>query len=246
MKQLFKDDLNEFFGLLESGQNFAVTRYGDGELAIIDGMPIGINTQAYAVDGWKYDGGDTLVSRGLKESLGHTESNFYYLIPCACCNIGAKNKYLNILKCSRENISFANLFINGNYKEFSNRFFAHLKGTKRPVVIIANSKAEARIEKIHEEMNLVDNILFHGNAVENFSKNALSIFNVIEYVALANNNTVFIFSIGPLSEIFIDLCYKINPSNVYLDLGSATDELFLGKVTRPYQNGTGYTKDCIF
>jgi len=54
---------------------------------------------------------------------------------------------------------------------------------------------------------------------------------------------LFFFAAGPISEIMIDVLYKTNPNNQYIDVGSSIDEFVHGKKTRPYmQSGTNYSK----
>ena len=45
---------------------------------------------------------------------------------------------------------------------------------------------------------------------------------------------LFLISAGPLSEIIIYKLYKLNPNNIYLDVGSSIDIYVKNKETRPY------------
>ena len=44
-----------FLNLIDGEENFALARYGDGELAIIQNKDIGKDTQAFNADGWCFD-----------------------------------------------------------------------------------------------------------------------------------------------------------------------------------------------
>jgi Asp-tRNA(Asn)/Glu-tRNA(Gln) amidotransferase A subunit family amidase len=56
-------------------------------------------------------------------------------------------------------------------------------------------------------------------------------------------NQLFFISCGPISEIIIDVLYKANPNNTYIDVGSSIDEFVHGYKTRPYMYNTSpYSK----
>lgn len=253
MQQHFKADLEEFFALLKNLENFALVRYGDGELAVINGGSVGEHTQAYQADGWSYEGStDHPLSQPLRQSLNHTETNYYYGFPCQCCNDAGKNEYLRMILCGQQNITFANLFINGNYKSFLTRFSDYLTLSQRPCVLMATAKvklpaAGSNTDARIQSWNWADQYLLPENAVEAYRVGAEAIEAAVRDLAGAHQNAVFIFALGPLAEVLIDSAYRTNPHNVYLDVGSALDELFYGRKTRPYQQEESpYHKDCTF
>ena len=254
MQQHFKADLEEFFALLKNQENFALARYGDGELAVIDGHPVGEDTQACRVDGWFYEGGTGHpLSQRLRQSLEHTQAGYYYGLPCQCCNDSAKNQYLSRLQCSRKNVTFANLFINGNYQSFVTRFNDYLVLSQRPCILLATTKVKLpAASSTHDRTgiqawNWADQYLLPENAVEAYRADAEAIEAAACDLAGAHRNAIFISVLGPLSEVLIDSAYRTNPNNVYLDVGSALDELLYGRKTRPYQQEESpYHKDCIF
>lgn len=254
MQQHFKADLEEFFQLLQNQENFAWARYADGELAIINGRCVGQDTQACLVDGWLYEGGTTHpLSQRLRKSLEHTEPNYYYALSCQCCDNAAKQEYLHLVQCGLANITFANLFINGNYTSFVTRFSDYLALTQRPCVLMATTKVQLPAVDTHHDSagiqswNWTDKYLLPENAVEAYRVDAEAIDAAVCDLAAAHRNTIFIFALGPLSEVLIDSAYHTNPHNVYLDVGSALDELFYGRKTRPYQQEESpYHKDCTF
>lgn len=246
MRRDFRGDLEVFFKMLESGRNFALTRYGDGELALIEGRPIGRDTQAYTVDGWEFEGGvDNPFSRRLRQTLSHTEEDFFYLIPCQCCNNGAKQAYLELLRCPPQNISFANLFINANYRHFIPRLISYLGESRRPCVVLANAKTKR--ERLRDCVDVAEYYLLEGDVVEGYNESPEVLEADVRDLAQRHQDTVFIFALGPLSEILIDTAYRTNPRNVYLDLGSSVDELLYGETTRPYQFDSEFSRrECVF
>jgi hypothetical protein len=62
------------------------------------------------------------------------------------------------------------------------------------------------------------------------------------------NNTLFLISAGPMSEVIIEELIKINETNRYIDVGSALDEFTKGRKTRPYmkEGEIYFTQICKF
>lgn len=56
--------------------------------------------------------------------------------------------------------------------------------------------------------------------------------NVLNY-ALKNDNYVFLFMSGMVSNVLIDKCYRANKNNTYLDCGSVFDP-YIGRKSRKY------------
>ena len=101
----FKQQVDFVTEKISSGENFCLSRYGDGELAIIEGREISKDTQAYTVDGWHTDGNAGVFARDLRQSLERTEDNFYYAIPCTCCHGQEnQNKYVDMIS-NKNNIN---------------------------------------------------------------------------------------------------------------------------------------------
>ena len=48
----FEDSLTYFTGLINSSTNFALARYGDGEIALMENQGISRQTQAFNQDRW--------------------------------------------------------------------------------------------------------------------------------------------------------------------------------------------------
>ena len=69
----FRDQVDFIIDKIASGDNFSLSRYGDGELAIIEGREIGKDTQAYEIDGWHTDGNAGVFAKDLRNSLNRTE-----------------------------------------------------------------------------------------------------------------------------------------------------------------------------
>lgn len=226
MKRSFRDDFQAAWARIYSGVPFAHARYADGEIALSMGRGVGRGSQATEVDKWQAPNQMTKLGKEILESLSHTEPNYYYAISCDTSSISDKNYLLSKIKQSREYITFANLWINGNY----NLFLEKIRNHKRPTIIIGNQEGENG--KFPFE---VENYLgFGNNCVETWEAYSDDIKNMLnEGFGKISGKTVFI-SVGPMSEAIIHHLWKINPTNQYIDVGSALDEYVHGRKTRPY------------
>ena len=243
MEQLFREDLDTLLDMIERGVNFAFTRYGAGEYYLVQGSKIGPGHDMWDSDGWGFNGDkESPIYRYIHRSLEHTEPTFYYGIHDRCCFLKSKMFILDLLKCTMNQITFANLFVNGNYPYSKDRLKRILKD--RPLLLFANDSCEW--DKIGQIFNIVDHRGFSGSVVEEFNKNHETILSDMRGLASKYNNTIFLFAVGPLSEILIDEAYRTNPNNIYLDIGSIFDEEIRNKRTRAYHKEGVMKRMCVF
>lgn len=235
----FNSDFEYFWGLIAEGKNFAFTRYADGEVMLMNGIPVREGTQAYNVDKWSAPIGLTKVGRELIDTLNHTEENYFYAISSKSDNI---NDYLflrNNIKHSENNITFVNLWINANY----NRTIEKYKSLKRDVNLICNYKAK----KENFPFNVSKIFPFPNNCVQFWEESGDDFMETLINEINEKENELFFVSCGPVSEIIIHRLYLLNPKNSYVDVGSSIDEFVHGYKTRPYMNdNTVYNKMISF
>ena len=231
----FHKDFEYFWQLISEGKNFAFTRYADGEVLLMCGNAVGSNTQAAIVDKWTAPLGLTKVGKELLNTLNHTEDNYYYAISSVTDNIGDYNFLKSNIKQKDENITFVNLWINGNYDKTIEKF----KTLDRSVNLICNYKAKR------------ENFPFKVSSITPFPNDCINFWEIsgdsfIESILLETKdikNELFFISCGPISEIIIHKLYETNPNNTYVDVGSSIDEFVHGHKTRPYMNSTSeYSK----
>ena len=231
----FHKDFEYFWGLISEGKNFAFTRYADGEVMLMNGVPVKEGTQAFNIDKWSAPVGVTKVGKELKESLNHTENNYYYAISSKTDNISDYSFLRNNIKQNDEKITFVNLWINANYNKSIERY----NSLKRSVTLICNYKAKK--ENFPFEVNRI--IPFPNNCVEYWETSGDNFIEMLLAEVGNKQNELFFISCGPISEIIIDKLYRNNPNNTYIDVGSSIDEFVHGYKTRPYMdNNTIYSK----
>ena len=233
----FNDDFIFFTDKIKSGEPFAYARYADGEVALMKGVSVGVQSQAFQVDRWLAPDQLTNVGKGLLESITHTEDNYYYAISAHSDNIGDYEFLKSHLKTDK--LTFANLWINANYQKMK-EFYSTLD---KSVYVICNHEARAERFpfKVNEIFPFPDNcILYWEEHGEDY------ITQLLDYTSQLSGETIFI-SAGPVSEILIDKMYKANPNNQYIDVGSSLGEYIHGYKTRPYMDESSqYSKEISF
>lgn len=235
----FKNEFNRIINLLETKESFVFVRYGDGEVALMNGDTISENSQAYQVDKWK-SVGMTKLGIDLTKSLNNRD--WYFGIPCQCCNENCKKYLLNLLDLPKEQITYANLWVNSNYK----LFIDWIKKIDYEVVLIANENASLNLNNF--PFKIKQFLQIQNNCVDYYELNSEKLINDLLEIASKYKNTLFLISAGPLSEVIIHHMYNINKINKYVDVGSSLDEYIHNKITRPYMViGSNYnTKNCTF
>lgn len=223
-----KDEFDKIWQKLQRGENFAFLRYGDGERSIILGKSV------KAQEGWVSPNYVSRLGEDLLETLNKTDDRIYYGISCPCCDSSAYYWYKT--RVENKNITFANLFVNCNYKKFIENF----EKINREAVFIGNFRAENKPVgnlKILKYYNIGDDcISFWENQAGELLEKIKSDFK-------DRNDLLYVVSAGPMSEpIIVDL-FNNNQNNCYIDFGSAIDKYVHEAQTRPYMDeNTVYAK----
>lgn len=230
MIERFDTDFEYFWNLIDQKYNFAYARYADGEVRLMRGDAVHDNSQAYLVDKWKAPQSMTKVGRDLLDTISHIEDNFYYAISGTNDSIDDYNFLRTHIKQIPERITFANLWINNNYKKTLQKY----SSLSREVFLICNEKAR----KENFPFKVVDVTPFPNDCInywessgEEFITNLTKKFNTLQ-------NTLVFVSCGPISEIIIHRLFISNSNNTYIDVGSSIDEYVHGYKTRPYMIGS--------
>lgn len=236
----FSKEIEKFISLIESKNPLSFFRYGDGEIMLINGEGVGNFTQAYQVDKWSSPNHKTLLGEIIEKPLLNPQKNWYFGIPCQCCNNKCKQYILNNFNINDENLTYANLFVNNNYRIFKN----WISSLKESVILINNhngikNKYPFGIEKY---------IATPDDCVSFFQKNHTQIVETLKNEFSNINDKLVLVSSGPLAKAIIYYLSIINNTNRYIDVGSALDEYTHLKKTRPYMvEGTDYNnKICIY
>jgi hypothetical protein len=238
----FNDELWMFLEKLSNKENFALGRFGDGELTVInkeDFDMIGVgkeNEFSYFTNESKYK-----ISRELLEESYLSDIDEYYKgIPCHCCVLGEKAKELFHQIANKDYLTWANIFVNGNYADFNNYLPSVLEG--RPIIIVSHKNTNVK----SLPFKVTEHIKIESNAWIDSLKEIKNIKDIIEVYELSN--AVVLIAGGPFANIAVHELWKWNSNNTYLDVGSTLDPYLFGKPTRQYHanNNPMHHKQCIW
>lgn len=216
---LLGDEYTRVWAKVCAGENFALIRNGDGERGLMTAQPFS------AQEGWKSGSKMTELGRALKESISVDDDRYIIGISCPCCDPAAYKWYLKNIP--GKNITFANLWVNSNYK----RFFEDFSGLQRDAVVIANYRARG---KQIGNLNILDYFCVSDDCVEFWNNEADRLINRILEKYGQTENLLYVVSAGPMSGPIIMRLFQNNPKNCYVDFGSSIDSFYWEKITRPY------------
>eukprot|EP00727_Mastigamoeba_balamuthi_P010108 m51a1_g572 hypothetical protein (306) ;mRNA; r:536631-537668 len=205
-------------------------RYGDGELVLIRGG----NVTAQAADRWHWPGGPSLLGQDISRSLAEPPTGLEHFAALGCFPwIYQFTPYVSKQLPTRH-LSTATVFVNENYVAFRQELRRWMKAFTRetsPFIVVANVEANAtRVLQWAREFVAVPD---EGPLLWQQLRTVL--LSQFEALARAHSGRIFLMSGGPMAKALGYHMALANPNNSYIDVGSATDELLKGKLTRKYQ-----------
>ena len=242
----FENDLIRLWLNLREKQHFCWIKGADGEQAILQGKFIDIRSKANGE--FRYDPNDPNCEESredLVKSVQHKAENYFVGISCPCC-VGKEgfDWYRSFTGLSDTNLSWANLFVNSNYKHFKGKILPLFN--EFPVVIVCNEKAS------------LNHVPFSNQIVKDFRIGTDAWINdrhlIQEIKDWMRENDIqdhlVLFCAGPLGNILGYQLFTSHPNNTYLDIGSTIDPWLFGNVkglTRGYLAGAPtLNKVCIW
>lgn len=237
----FNDEYLFFINKIKNNEHFALTRWGDGELEIIKGNYINLLDKGNGE--FLYDNKNEshdFYKNKLTEAYLYNDKFYFVGIACSCC-VGIDNyEYMKVLSTQSENnLTWANIFVNSNYKYLDTTFIPSL--VNKDVIMIHNSLGNTHSFPI----NLKKSFLVGKNAwIDDYQL----IQDIITYINSNDiKNHVFIIAAGPLANIMVHNLWVNNKNNTYIDVGSIFDKHLGLKLTRGYQLGKNtINKKCIW
>jgi hypothetical protein len=226
----FEQDFFKLFDLLKSKTNFSFSKYADGEFEIL------INNKITNCDNWTFDPlSDDKYRNELISSFKFNENGYYVGISCICC-VGLKNTMWmrNNVGVDNEHLTWANIFVNGNYRKFLQYFIPEFNNHK--IILVANKNAT--INKL--SFKIEEHIPIGETA---WKEN----FNLLDDLVQKDyKDKLFLFCAGPLGNMLAAKMWKYNKNNTYLDIGSTLNPWLVGN-NRGYLNGSDtLNKICVW
>ena len=246
-QKTFSKEFDKFLDLLRSGDNFAFSRFSDGELFILKGERLVLSDNQFITGDRTGQGRyteeehkdfdpdrDGFYRDKLIEALQYRKTNYYKgLTGVADEDIAGRNSFQYQLDLygsgDDEHLTFSNVFINNNYPKFLQKVIPLLKD--RPIVMVVNKKADLSALGF----NIIKDFRIGSNCIIN----DYSLVDEIKEWIKENEvrDTLFLFSASTLSNFIIHECFKEHENNTYIDIGSSLSP-WLGlegwKYTRAY------------
>lgn len=236
----FRSELAYFNSLIENKQNFSLSRFGDGEMMIVEGRETDLSGK-FNGEHQYLPGESTHEKRRqlLIASLSYSDPRYFVGIACPCC-VGQSS--FERLKASaaqdEQQLTWANLFVNANYSVFRQHTLPLF--SNRTVNLICHEKAS--LQGLPFVVN--QNFLVGPNSwIMDYERLLADIIHHIECARARDE--VFIFCAGVLSNIVIFELTRRAPHNTYIDAGSVFDvDLGLGKTRKYLRKGRKSRRVC--
>ncbi len=238
----FTDELAQFNARLKRHEDFALVRFGDGEMVIINGEAIDLSGKFNGEH--QYIPGDTRHEQQrtlLHNSLTWQAAHYFVGIACPCC-VGTP-AFLALKGQSQQpeaQLTWANLFVNSNFSPFMSDTVAAL--SDRHVNMICHQKADI------SQLPFTVSTSFRSGPNSWLNDHPRLLDEISSYIDNNNSrNEVFLFCAGVLSNILVHQLSERYPNNTYIDIGSVFDRIMnLGKTRRYLRNGRSLRQTCVW
>jgi hypothetical protein len=230
----FRNDLIYFEDKLKEKEAFSLTRFGDGERDIMNNKHLFLSRSKKEFDFY----GEEHLRKDLVASFTLIKKNYFIGIPCPCCQPqDVCNKMKKDSGQPKENLTWANIFVNGNYSYFISKIVPLFNLYK--VTIIAPGDFKKLKFKCHQN---------HTIGANAWVNNA-DIYTKIRSQIIENNclNELFLFCAGPFSNILCSKLFNEFPNNTFIDIGSVFNvELGIGANRGYLQGAETLTRSCVW
>ena len=220
-----RDHLDWFLMRIKAGKPFGLIRPSDGERTVMLGQTL------TNCDHWTFKEGGSL-QKGLLDAVKIQNPNIYIGIPCNTCNKPWNctptiyNDFIEKFKVPLAQRTYANIFGNSNWSTFID----FLKGYEKGVFLVTSGTTETDVMKI-KGRHIIDTKLVNTWDTDETSETN----RILKYIE-DKTGELILFSAGPLSKIWIPMCFQINPRNMYVDVGGSIDIFTKGISNRLYTN----------
>jgi hypothetical protein len=226
----FTHDLGVIFENLKNKKKFSFSKYADGEFEIL------VDRKITNCDNWTYNPEtDQQYRDELLHSFKYNEEGYYVGISCPCCVGNANTNWMrNTVGVDDKNLTWANIFVNGNYNFFKDNFIPEF--ANHDIILVANENAN--VENL--PFKVEEHIKVTGTAWKDN-------FDLVE--SLPNKeykDKLFLFCAGPLGNMLAARMWEHNKNNTYIDIGSTLNTWLVG-ANRGYLRGAAtLNKICIW
>lgn len=254
----FQNELSFFLQKLKTNENFAFVRFSDGEQYILDNQELKLDNNLIQIGDHKQGGNykpqdykhfDPIehahVRDLLLEAAKHRQNNYYKGIGCVCCNgRDYVNNQMKMFNGDNDDLTWANLWVNGNYPAFISWVLPELYN-KKCVMICHKDADTSKLPFVVKDFRVGYNAMVNDLHVIDEIDNWIS-ENKIE-------NHVFLFSASSFTNIATYKLFKKYSNNTFIDIGTCLTPLMKMPTERDYlqrfwyyRGGGDLQKICVW
>ena len=254
----FKEHFWMFYNKISNDENFALLRFSDGELRIMQNLKLVLDKDHYVIGNQKKSGfysnedlkyfdpnQHSFFHNHLMESYKFKHPKYFSSISCRCC-VGEKD-FLQMLEwydgdTNSDNLTWANIWVNSNYPLFVKYVIPLLKKKeKKGIIYVLNENGNIN--------NLPFKIKKDFRVGKNCIINDYDLIGKMKDWVVKNKikNNIFLFSASSLSNVLQYELFKIEPENIYIDVGTCFNKHLNLDGRRGYlSGGSSLNKTCIW
>jgi hypothetical protein len=258
MQKNFREDFIKFTDMIRNDEHFAFTRFSDGELWILQNKELKLSEDVIQVGTEKSPGiykeadfkhydptHHNLFREKLIEAYKFKQPNYYKGISCKCC-VGEENFnwQLDLHGGDDESLTWANLWVNGNYPLFIMNTLPILYS--KDCVFVGHKDADiSKLPFIKKDFRVGYNAF-----INDYDK-----IDIIRQWIKENNitNHVFLFSASTFTNLAVYELFRDFPNNSYIDIGTCLTPMMNMPTHRGYlqafwgyRGGADIQKICIW
>jgi len=228
------EHLEQIIQKITAGHPFGIIRPSDGEHKILS------NTTLTNCDNWTFTANGVLRNQ-LMTAIQTADPNLYIGIPCnTCqhpwnCSDQIYNDYTEKWGVPAGQRTYANVFGNSNWERWTEFLKSYTKG----LYVVTSGTANSGL-------NIKERFVINEKLVDSWdTDSAAETVRLIKFIT-DKHGELICFSAGPLSKVWIPLCMKMNPTNMYVDVGASIDIFTKGATNRLYTENGKYATDLCW
>jgi len=244
----FKNAFDTILQKVKAKENFAFSRFSDGELFILQNKTVVLADNHYITGNIKganrytkeehkefYPDKHQKYRNKLVECYRHNQHNYFKGICTSTDGHVGKENFnwmIDFHDGDHENLTFSNLLINANYSRFVEEMIPAL--CSRDIIYVVNEMADTNGLPFH----IKKHFKIGSNCMINNFDTSCDVANYIKENNIKDH--IILCSAASLSNFIIHDCFKQNSSNTFLDIGSCLNPLLNlegWKHTRGYLTG---------
>ena len=242
MQKNFREHFAKFTDMIRNDIHFAFARYSDGELYILQNKELVLDKGLIQIgeqkQGGFYQPADfkhydpkehAFYQQKLVEAYKHRQTNYYKGISCSCC-VGkeAFDWQVDLHGGDDESLTWANLWVNGNYPAFIT-YTLPIFYSKDCVFVGHENANLSRLPFFVKDFRVGYNAMINDYDKIQDIKNWIRENNI--------ENHLFLFSASTFSNLAIYELFKEFPNNSYVDIGTCLTPMMDMPTERDYLKG---------